>query len=94
MKKLLYLLFAITLITFISCSDDAKEEDCGCVKTSYHRYFRTTSSNSSITVETGKENVYCQEQESQVVTAEANGGEYWYYVICCDNIDEPNSSCN
>jgi hypothetical protein len=79
----------------MGCGDNkTEEEDCGCIKTSYHRYFRTSSSNSSVTVVVGTENVPCQDQESQVTTAEANGGEYWYYRICCDNIDTPYSGCN
>jgi hypothetical protein len=101
LKKILYFIFAISLM---GCADnkiveeevveEEVVEDCGCIKTSYHRYFRNSSSNSGVTVVLATENVPCQDQEVQVTTAQANGGEYWYYRICCDNIDTIGSGCN
>jgi hypothetical protein len=86
MKKLLYLFFAFSLM---GCGDNqTEEEDCGCVKTSYHRYYRTTISNSGVMVVVGIENVPCQDQESQVTTSQVKS-ETWWYKICCNNIDTP-----
>ena len=94
MKKLLYLLF---IIAFIGCSNNDKSdvvaEECGCVKINYHQYFGSANQNSYVNMETGRENVPCQESEISVTTAVINGGEYYYYNICCDNIDDPTSNC-
>ena len=95
MKKLLYLLFAITLITFISCSDDAKEEDCGCVKTTRRSggTYQTAPQRVIISVE----NVPCQDNNIPYVFVSGNTGNGMNvvsYSICCDNIDDQNSGCN
>lgn len=88
MKKLLYLLFAITLITFISCSDDAKEEDCNCTKTSYVSDFPTGSSNNVRVRKLSTENVPCQDEEIRVTTSsDSSGSTNYYYKICCSNLD-------
>jgi hypothetical protein len=94
MRKLLYFIFAISLMGCGDNKTEEEEEDCGCVKTSYHRYYRTTSSNSGVIAVLGTEKVPCQEQEVQVTTAQANGGEYWFYRICCNNIDSNENGCD
>ena len=87
MKKYSLLLQSVLLL---SCSgkDEETEVSCNCVKTSYHFYFATSSSNSSRTDMLGRENVPCQVEESQVTTATGKGGERWYYVICCSNLND------
>jgi len=92
MKNLLYLFFAITLM---GCGDNQPEPECGCVKTSYHFFFRNSSSNSATTQVLGTENIPCQDSEGRVVTSrDSSGSNIYYYIICCDNIEDPNSGCD
>ena len=79
MKKLLLLLLFIPLI---SCSDS--EDDCNCVKTWYYG----DPANVQIVDRLSAENVSCQDSETQVTTSiNSSGSEVYYYVICCDNLD-------
>ena len=92
MKKLLYL-FAIILITFISCNKE--EEDCGCVKTT--RESGWVSWNQSYNIIQSVENVPCQNNNIPYVFVSGNrntGENVVYYSICCDNIDDPDSGCD
>ena len=94
MKKLLYL-FAIILITFISCNKEEEEEDCGCVKTTRQSGYdySTAGRYSTISVE----NVPCQDNNIPYVFVSGNRGtgiNVVFYSICCDNIDDPNNDCN
>tara|TARA_R110002124_G_scaffold162002_1_gene329127 strand:- start:1201 stop:1491 length:291 start_codon:yes stop_codon:yes gene_type:complete len=96
MKKLLYL-FAIILITFISCNkeEEVVEEDCGCVKTT--RQSGSTYQTATRYVITSVENVPCQDNNIPYVFVSGNratGQNVVIYSICCDNIDDPNSECN
>ena len=96
MKKLLYL-FAIILITFISCNkeEEVEEEDCGCVKTTRRSggTYQTATQRVIISVE----NVPCQDNNIPYVFVSGNTGNGMNvvsYSICCDNIDDQNSGCN
>ena len=94
MKKLLYL-FAIILITFISCNKE-EEEDCGCVKTT-KRSGWTTTGNTRYNTIASVENVPCQDNNIYYVFVSGNvatSDNLVYYSICCDNIDDPNNDCN
>jgi hypothetical protein len=95
MKKLLYL-FAIILITFISCNKEENDEaDCGCVKTT--RQSGSTYQTATQTVITSVENVPCQDNNIPYVFVSGNratGQNVVTYSICCDNIDDQNSGCN
>lgn len=85
MKKLFYLFVAIT---FIGCSDNEKEEDCNCTKTSYVRDFPTGSSNNIRVRKLSTENVPCQDEEITVTTSsDSSGSTIYYYRICCSKID-------
>ena len=98
MKKLLYLLLTIILITFISCNKE-EEEDCGCVKTTHRSGRALNSSNNGqyYSVVTATENVLCQNSESYVDLGgdetPGGGGRIWY-TICCENINDPDSQCD
>ena len=95
MKKLLYL-FAIILITFISCNKEEEEEDCGCVKTTRQSGWNNndvTRYNMIVSVE----NVPCQDNNIPYVFVSgdrAQSDNIVSYSICCDNIDDPNNDCN
>ena len=91
MKKLLYLLLAIT---FMGCSDSG-DEDCGCVKTTRESGW---NGNRPYTVVQSVENVPCQDKNIPYVRI---GGSVpndpqrsVFYSICCDNINDPDSFCN
>jgi hypothetical protein len=84
MKKLLLLFVSLLLF---SCGGDDGEEDCGCIKTSYHTYSRNGSSNDIVTDILGTENVPCQTEETLTYTAQEPYLDDYYYVICCDNLD-------
>ena len=88
MRKLLYFIFAFT---FIGCSDNAKEEDCGCVKTTRQSGW---NGNKRYNVLKSVENVPCQDNNIPYVKVSGNSDNTVYYSICCDNIDDPNSECN
>jgi hypothetical protein len=91
MRKLLYFIFAFT---FIGCSDNAKEEDCGCVKTTRGSGW---NGNRRYNVVKSVENVPCQDNNIPYVFVSGNtntSDNLVYYSICCDNIDDPNSECN
>ena len=85
MKKLLYLFIAII---FIGCSENEKEEDCNCTKTSYVSDFPTGSSNNIRVRKLSTENVPCQDEETRVTTSsDSSGSTNYYYKICCSNLD-------
>ena len=96
MKKFIYLFLALLIV---ACGDDDSSEsaDCNCIKTSYHSYFPTGSSNYRITDTIGTENVVCQDEQGvKVFTIQTPEADNYYYVICCDNFegDPENPWCN
>ncbi|MDA9885650.1 hypothetical protein N9D26_00150 [bacterium] len=89
MKKLLLL----SALFIFACGSDSDEnnpqQECNCVKTSYHQYFATSSSNSLRRDIVGTENVACQDEEVQVTTSsDSSGSDIYFYEICCGNIDD------
>jgi hypothetical protein len=95
MKKLLYL-FAIILITFISCNKE--EEDCGCVKTTRESgWVNNNNFNRRYNIIKSVENVPCQNTNIPYVFVSGNrdtSDNLVSYSICCDNINDPNNDCN
>ena len=86
--KYLLLLFCLSILMSSCANSEESEKDCGCVKTNYRGYFRTSSSNSYTVEKRGSENVPCQDVESQVTTQAAPGGDgNLFYVICCDHLE-------
>ena len=90
MKKLFYLLFAIT---FIGCSESA-EEDCGCVKTTKGSGW---NGNDRYNIITSVENVPCQDNNIPYVFVSGNSAlsdNLVFYSICCDNLSDPYGDCD
>jgi len=92
MKKLLYLLLAIT---FMGCSDSG-DEDCGCVKTTKRNGWRWDGNGRYETI-LSIENVPCQDNNIPYVFVSGNtalSDNVVSYSICCDNINDPDSGCD